>query len=176
MHTVHLTDFQGDTADLVRQVDAADAILLSTGVYWGNHGSPMQRFFEVMTAWEATPVFLGKPAAALVTMDSVGGTDVAARLLHTCNLLGCSTAPLASVVLSRLGVHMGAVAAGDDVWQCADMAPLLDNLLHAAATSRVHWRAWDVHATPPTTGAYPTVGALHVDHEPWLTGSRNRPR
>src|SRR4051812_35078991 len=70
--TVSLCDWTGTTDDLVARVDRADGLLLATGTYWSSWGSPLQRFLEVLTPHEASPVLLGKPVAAVVTMDSVG--------------------------------------------------------------------------------------------------------
>ncbi|RYF05960.1 MAG: NADPH-dependent oxidoreductase, partial [Deltaproteobacteria bacterium] len=84
---VCLADFAGSTASLLALVRRADALLFGSGVYWNSYGSPLQRFLEVATAWETSDVFLGKPAAVVLTMDSVGGMEVAARLLGVLNLL-----------------------------------------------------------------------------------------
>lgn len=168
LEEVVLADYRGSVQSLVDMVTGADGLLLGTGVYWSNHGSPVQRFLEVMTAWEATPVFVGKPAAALVTMDSVGGSDVAARLLGALNLLGCTVPPFGAVVLSRLADATGELVNQQDVWQRDDVALLADNLLRAAAERHTAWGTWAVRTTPKLSGTYPAPGTVHVDHEAWF--------
>lgn len=87
-----------------------DAFLVISGVYWNNWSSPLQRFIEVMTAFENTPAFFGKPVACAVTMDSVGGIEVTARLQAVFGGLGCWSPPCSTLVLSRTGQEAMTVA------------------------------------------------------------------
>src|SRR5581483_5345246 len=66
--------------EVYEQLCACDGLLVISGTYWNSWSSPLQRFIEVATAFENTPAFFGKPVACAVTMDSVGGMEVAARL------------------------------------------------------------------------------------------------
>src|SRR4051812_16936313 len=71
-HTVRhlvLAEYRDTAEALLEEVAGADAFLFGSGVYWGAYGSPLQRFIEVMTAYETTPVFFGKPAGAVLSMD-----------------------------------------------------------------------------------------------------------
>jgi NAD(P)H-dependent FMN reductase len=173
-HTVRhvvLAEYRDTAEALLEQVAGADAFLVGSGVYWGSYGSPLQRFIEVMTAYETTPAFFGKPAGAVLSMDSVGGTDVAARLLGVLNLFGCAVPPLGCVVLSRLGHAPSAAGARTrDVWGADDLRVLVGNLLRAAAAP-VPWERWEVHPTAPVTGPYPAAGPLHIDAPAWVMGS-----
>src|SRR5437868_13680976 len=100
--TLSLPEYSGTIEGLAERLLAADAFLIGTGVYWGSWGSPLQRFLEVMSAYELSPCFLGKPAGAVVSADSVGGLDIAQRLLGAFSLLGCVIPPLSTVVVSRV--------------------------------------------------------------------------
>ena len=171
-HTVRhlvLAAYRDSSEALLEEVAGADAFLVGSGVYWGAYGSPLQRFIEVMTAYETTPVFFGKPAGAVLSMDSVGGTDVAARLLGVLNLFGCAVPPLGCVVLSRLGQHDApAGTRARDVWGLDDLRVLVGNLLRATG-ARVNWERWEVQPTAPVTGPYPAAGPLHIDGAAWVT-------
>lgn len=147
--------------DVVAQVRAASGFVVLTGTYWGSWGSPLQRFFEVMTPWEATDAFLGKPAGAVVTMESVSGAEVGSRLLSTMNLLGCAIVPLGLVALSRVGRVVEGDPAFCDVWQASDIDILTENLVAAIAVpSRV--KGWPTEVVARLEGAYPAPGALDM--------------
>jgi NAD(P)H-dependent FMN reductase len=160
--TLVLADYAGSVEALIEQLSGADALLFATGVYWGSWGSPLQRFLEVLTAYELEPCLLGKPVAAAISADSVGGLDVAQRLLGALGLMGCLVPPLAAIVLSRVG---SAAAAGDpqtndDVWQLDDLGVVLENLVAAQAARAITWSTWPVRSLPRISGAYPASGPL----------------
>ncbi|HVJ18206.1 MAG TPA: NAD(P)H-dependent oxidoreductase [Polyangiaceae bacterium] len=157
-----LADYAGTVEELVETLSRADAFLFASGVYWGSWGSPLQRFLEVLTAYELGPCFLGKPAAAAISADSVGGLDVAQRLLGALGLMGCLVPPLSTIVLSRVGSSATAsdAAANDDVWQVDDLRVVLDNLVAAQATRGITWSTWPVRSLPRITGPYPASGPL----------------
>ena len=165
MHTLHLATCTDTMETVVAAVRQADALLLGSGVYWNGYGSPMQRFLEVMTGWETTAVLLGKPAAVLLTLDSVGGTEVASRLLGALNLMGCWVPPLATVMLSRVGLE---AQDRDDVYGLDDVQVLIHNLCLAAQAPRPAWQCWPVKQAVQPTGLYAQPGALEVDRPPWL--------
>ncbi len=165
---VALADFAGSTSSLVGQVARADVLLFGSGVYWNSFGSPLQRFLEVVTGWESSDIFLGKPAGVVLTMDSVGGMEVSARLLGVLNLLGCTVPPLASVVLSRVGMAGGHEVDREDVYSPADIPVLIDNLLLCGGAPRLPWQHWQVKPTIRPTGPYAAPGHLDVDQPPWL--------
>lgn len=163
-----LCDVDGSVADVVARVDAADAFVFGSGVYWGSWGSPLQRFLEVMTSFELTPTFLGKPAGALLSMDSVGGFDVAARLLFSLSCLGCLVPPAAAVIVSRTGQALRGQPGFDDVWQPEDVTTLCQNLVVAAAVDRAAWQAWPIARTTSPAGPWPARGPLDLGTERFL--------
>jgi chromate reductase len=122
----------------------------------------LQRFLEVMTAYELSPCFLGKPAGAVVSADSVGGLDIAQRLLGAFSLLGCVVPPLSTVVVSRVATAASAAEpeANDDVWQADDLGVVVQNLSLASALRALPWATWPVRHLPRLTGAYPAQGVL----------------
>jgi multimeric flavodoxin WrbA len=141
---------------------AADALLVGSGVYWGSWGSPLQRFLEVISAYELSPCFLGKPVGAALTVDSVGGLDVAQRLLGAFSLMGCIVPPLSTLIVSRVGCVATQVnpQANDDVWQIDDLNVVVQNLALARSLSGVPWATWPVRKLARTAGPYPAHGVL----------------
>jgi NAD(P)H-dependent FMN reductase len=166
---IDLARFDGTVAELFERLDASDAFLVGSGVYWSSWGSPLQRFFEVATAREATPTFVGKPCAAIVTLDGVGGIDVAARIVTTLNLFGCVVPPFAMAVLSRAGVALDGQAGFDDLWQPRDLAVLVANLV-SATRHRSPATAWTVTELETVDGRYPAPGALSLGSALFLEG------
>jgi len=55
-----------------RTLERASGFVLTTGTYCDSWSSHLQRFLEESTPHEATALWLGKPAIALVTEHSVG--------------------------------------------------------------------------------------------------------
>lgn len=143
-----LTNAMPAIREVYELMAACDGFLVITGVYWSNWSSPLQRFIEVMTAFENTPAFFGKPVACAVTMDSVGGIEVAARLQGVFGGLGCWSPPCSTVVLSRTGQEAIDAGTGEDddpnndVWRMDDLQIVLQNLVTAAAMPRNNWVAW----------------------------------
>lgn len=127
---------------------AADAFVIATGTHWDSWSSPLQRFLEDATPAEATELWLGKPAAVLVTEHSTGGKGVLSRLQGVLLTLGCALPPLTGLVLSHAGqlARQNAPAAGaaDDLWRPADLDVVAHNLLAAARLPRPAYRAWAV--------------------------------
>jgi NAD(P)H-dependent FMN reductase len=169
--TVDLIDLAGPLPDLPTleaRLLAAEGFLVGTGVYWHSWGSPLQRFLEVLTPQENTPVFLGKPVGALVTMDSVGGSELAARLLGVFSSLGCLVPPCSALILSRVGMEAGAVRPlveddpNEDVWQLQDLDVVLHNVIEGTARGQRRWRPWKVRALQAQTGAYPASGVVEL--------------
>ncbi|MEP7050801.1 MAG: NAD(P)H-dependent oxidoreductase [Pseudomonadota bacterium] len=157
-----LAEYAGTVEALVERLHAADAILVGTGVYWGSWGSPLSRFLEVITAHELSPCFLGKPVGAVVSADSVGGLDVAQRLLGAFSLLGCVIPPLSTVVVSRVATAAAQTdpQANEDVWQAEDLAVVAQNLSLASALRSLPWATWPVRHLTRLTGPYPAHGVL----------------
>lgn len=160
--TLCLADYRGTVEALAARLSGADALLIGSGVYWGSWGSPLQRFLEVISSYELSSCFLGKPAGALISADSVGGLDVAQRMLGAFSLLGCLLPPLASVVLSRAACAATASdpEANADVWQFDDLAVVVNNLVRARAFAEVAWATWPVRELARVEGEYPAHGPL----------------
>lgn len=143
-----------------RRIRAADAFVFATGTYWDSWGWPLQRFLERMTSIEASDAWLGKPAASLVTMHSVGGKGVLSRLQGVLNTLGLMIPPLSGWVYSAAAqgaiqradavsksrteaADDVAISIADDLWRMSDLEVVAHNLLEAVAgTDR--WKAWPV--------------------------------
>lgn len=159
---LELATYDGSVEALAEELRAANGLLVGTGVYWGSWGSPMQRFLEVMTAFETSELFVGKPVGVVVTMDSVGGFDVAERLLGVFSTLGCFVPPLTMVVVSRLATELREVAGNEDVWQIEDADALIQNLVLAMNAAAVPWRSWPVVRTQALAGRYPATGRLDL--------------
>jgi chromate reductase len=168
--TLTLADYTGSIAALAERLTAADAFLIGSGVYWGSWGSPLQRFLEVMTAYELSPCFLGKPAGAVISADSVGGLDVAQRLLGAFSLFGCLVPPLSTVVVSRVACAATAAdpEANADVWQVDDLDVLVRNLMVARSLRAFPWATWPARKVLLSDDAYPTHGALDAGLDKFL--------
>ncbi len=166
---VDLADPMVEMEPLAALLRRADALVVGTGVYWHGWGSPLQRFLEALTPFENTDLFFAKPISALITMDSVGGAELCARLLGVFNQFGCRVPPCTSLVLSRVAVEAAAVSrAGpsgahdpnDDVWQIEDLDVVLDNLLAEAEGRPL--RPWPFRPLIAPRGAYPAQGRLDL--------------
>lgn len=135
-------------ASLEPALRAADAFVFATGTHWDSWSSPLQKFLEDATPAEAGPLWLGKPAAVLVTEHSVGGKAVLSRLQGVLVTLGCTLPPLSGLVLSQAVQlarrHSPEPAASEDFWSPDDLDIIAHNLLAAARQPRPAWRAWPV--------------------------------
>lgn len=160
--TLSLAEYAGTVEALAERLKSADAFLIASGVYWGSWGSPLQRFLEVISAYELSPCFLGKPAGAAISADSVGGLDVAQRLLGAFSLLGCVVPPLSTLVLSRVGSAAtdSDERANEDVWQIDDLGVVVRNLVLATGLSQLTWATWPVRQLARVEGPYPAHGVL----------------
>jgi chromate reductase len=157
-----LATYDAAVEDLAEELRAADGLLVGTGVYWGSWGSPLQRFLEVMTTFEASSLFVGKPVGVVVTMDSVGGTDVAQRLLGVFSTLGCLVPPMPMVVVSRIAACLDGVPGNEDVWQVEDLSALVHNVALAMSAAGLPWRTWPIVKAAMVTGQYPAAGILDL--------------
>jgi chromate reductase len=163
-----LTDPLPTIREVYELLAGCDGFLVITGIYWNNWSSPLQRFIEITTAFENTPAFFGKPVACAVTMDSVGGIEVAARLQAVFGGLGCWSPPCSTVVLSRTGQEAIEASAGDDndpnndVWRMDDLQIVLQNLATAAAMPRHNWIAWPHTELVIPDGHWPGEGPLDL--------------
>jgi NAD(P)H-dependent FMN reductase len=166
--TIELAGPMPALEELEARLSAADALLVGTGVYWHGWGSPLQRLLEVVTPHENTAMFFGKPVAVAVTMDSVGGAELAARLAGSFHALGCLIPPCSTLILSRVAVEAAEASAGgehdpnDDVWQLRDLDVVLHNLMEGSRFGAQRWRPWPVRALHAARGPYPASGPLDL--------------
>ena len=130
---------------------AADAFVFATGTHWDSWSSALQKFLEDATPAEASPLWLGKPAAVLVTEHSVGGKAVLSRLQGVLVTLGCAIPPLSGLVVAQsvqlARLHCPDPDACDDYWSVDDLAVVAHNLLVGVRRPRPDWRAWPVDRT-----------------------------
>ncbi len=133
-------------AGLEPRLRAADGFWLATGTHWDGWSSVLQRFLEEATPAECTDLWLGKPAAVLVTEHSVGGKGVLSRLQGVLVTLGCCLPPCSGVVLSRsaLLARRHEPGAAEDFWGADDLGVVARNLVLAAGRRRTDWLAWPV--------------------------------
>ena len=126
-------------------LERAQRLVFVTGTYWGGFSSLLQQLLEELTPTEASELWLGKPAAVLVSAHQVGAQSVLFRLQGVLVTLGCLVAPMSGIVISKVGEALRARAPElcDDVWGLEDVATALHNLLAVPFTPRA-FRAWPV--------------------------------
>jgi NAD(P)H-dependent FMN reductase len=143
-----LTDPKPAIKEVYDIIAGYDGFLIVTGVYWNNWASPLQRFIEIISTFENSPAFFGKPVACAVTMDSVGGWEVAARIHAVFSGLGCWSPPCSTIVISRVGLEAILASKGkpddpnEDVWRVDDMEVVLKNLITAISLKNDAWVSW----------------------------------
>ena len=147
----HITTF----AELRPNLAAADGFLFGTGTHWDSWSSVLQKFLEDATPTEGTALWLGKPAAVVVSEHSTGGKGVLSRLHGVLVTLGCTLPPMSGLVLSRAALlavkHAHDPAATRDFWCETDLRVVCHNLAAAARVTLPHaspalprWRTWPV--------------------------------
>jgi multimeric flavodoxin WrbA len=132
-----------------QKISKAQAFVFLTGTYWDSWGSPLQYFLEETTDWETSALWLGKPAAVLISMHSVGGKSVLSRLQGVLNTLGLSLPPLTGFAYSLAG-HLAQQSDNlhlPDLWSMDDLKIVMHNL--KIATNFFHdnnakFKAWPV--------------------------------
>lgn len=165
---INLSEPRTSIKEVYELLSASDGFLVVTGNYWNSWGSAMQRFIEVITTFENDPVLFGKPVACAVTVDSVGGADVAAGLHAVFSGLGCWSPPCSTLVLSRVGLEAIAASKGqvdnpnEDVWSVDDIGIVLQNLVTAAGMRRDRWVAWPHSKLEISSDRWPESGDLDL--------------
>lgn len=141
----------GDFANVRPELERAEGVLFGTGTHWDSWSSELQKFLEDATPAEGTPLWLGKPAAVVVTEHSVGGKGVLSRLQGVLVTLGCTLPPMSGLVLAQAAVLAAKhdPKAALDFWCADDLAVVCHNLLEAAAIragrrTPARWRTWPV--------------------------------
>jgi NAD(P)H-dependent FMN reductase len=152
-------------------LDKSNAFIVISGTYWNNLSSTLQRFIEVCTPFENTEVFFGKPISTIISMDSVGGVDVANKIISAFSGLGCWTPPCSTIVLSRLGQEAVNrtkefdIDPNEDVWRIEDLEILIDNLVLASQLDKKKWKAWPNIQLKITDQNWPEAGNLNMGNE-----------
>jgi NAD(P)H-dependent FMN reductase len=169
-----LSDPKPPIPEVYEMINDHDGFLIVTGVYWNNWSSPLQRFIEIVTAFENSPAFFGKPVACAVTMDSVGGIEVAARIHAVFSGLGCWSPPCSTVVLSRVGQEAITASKGqahnpnDDVWCREDVPIVMQNLVTATSFRREAWISWPHIGLKVPDQPWPEQGSLNMNTPKFL--------
>lgn len=152
---LHLADQFPDRTKLHSLLKNAGGFIFASGTYWDSWGSPLQRFLEQVTELEGSDIWLGKPAAILITMHSVGGKEVLSRLQGVLSTLGLVIPPMSGMVLS-LANQLAAETPSDfadDFWQTPDLEILAHNLLEGMKARREYppgWKTWNVDRKDPS--------------------------
>lgn len=147
--SIHLKN-QMDITELQKKLESADAFIFTSGTYWDSWGSPMQNFLETTTQFEGSDIFLGKPAAVLITMHSVGGKGVLSRLQGVLNTLGMMIPPMSGMVYSLVGQLALETDSpfADDFWSLEDSEVVVHNLI-TSLEQKKNYRAWPVDHKDP---------------------------
>lgn len=154
-------------------VKDADGFLIVTGNYWNSCGSVLQRFIEVMSVFENTEVFFGKPVACVVSMDSVGGTEVADHLHSVFSGFGCWSPPCSTLIISRIGQDAVNKTKGKkndpnkDVWRLDDIEVVIQNLI-ASTSLDGKWKQWPIEKLKIKDGPWPENGVLDLGSSKFL--------
>lgn len=133
-------------AEVMEVLTNADGFLFATGTYWDSWGSPLQQFLEQSTRWEGSAVWMGKPAAVMVSMHSVGGKEVLSRLQGVLVTLGCSIPPMGGIAYSfanHQALLTEPTSLHDDLWRMEDIDVVCHNLAEAVRGGK-DWRGWGV--------------------------------
>lgn len=149
---VQLKDFMEkkfSLGELKSKLKKADGFIFTSGTYWDSWGSPMQYFLEAATEFEASDLFLGKPAGVIVTMHSVGGKGVLSRLQGVLSTQGMLIPPMSGMVYSLAG-HLALETESTfsaDFWSKEDIAVIVHNVL--ASLGNKKYQTWPVDHKDP---------------------------
>lgn len=145
---IHL---ENNESDLKEKLSWADGFIFSSGTYWDSWGSPMQRFLETSTEFEASEIFLGKSASVIITMHSVGGKEVLSRLQGVLSTMGLAIPPMSGLVYSlsnHLALQNSQSDFSDDFWSLDDIEIVIHNLMTAVKGNR-HYKSWPIDRKDP---------------------------
>lgn len=150
IHLKNLLEKKISITDIKKSLEAASGFVFTSGTYWDSWGSPMQYFLEQATEFEASDIFMGKPAAVMITMHSVGGKGVLSRLQGVLNTLGMMIPPMSGIVYSlsgKLALETESTFA-EDFWSLEDVEVIAHNLL-TAVNNKNDYRPWPVDHKDP---------------------------
>ncbi len=166
---INLSEPKPSIKEVYDILNSSDGFLVVSGTYWNNWGSPLQRFIEIITTFENSPALFGKPLACAVTMDSVGGAEVASRIQSVFSGLGCWNPPCSTLVVSRVGQEAVLSSKGqtedpnEDVWRVDDIDIVLKNLVTATTLQNNLWVSWPHIELKIPNGKWPEIGTLDLD-------------
>ena len=152
---LHLAPFfessvANEQEELKKILSNADGFIFSSGTYWDSWGSPMQKFLETITDFEATDVLFAKPCAVVITMHSVGGKEVLSRLQGVLNTMGLLIHPMSGLVYA-LSTHLAMQTNSEfaeDFWSKDDLKIVLHNLM-SSVLGHHSYKAWPVDKKDP---------------------------
>lgn len=150
VHLKDLLDKKIEIKDLKPKLEQADGFVFTSGTYWDSWGSPLQYFLEAATEFEASDIFMGKPAAVMITMHSVGGKGVLSRLQGVLNTLGMLIPPMSGIVYSlagQLALETESTFA-EDFWSLDDVDVIAHNLM-TAVNRESTYKSWPVDHKDP---------------------------
>lgn len=138
--------------DLKTKLTWADGFIFTSGTYWDSWGSPMQKFLESSTQYEASDLFLYKPAGVIISMHSVGGKEILSRLQGVLNTMGLAIPPMCGLVYS-LSTHMALILSdscdfSDDFWSLEDLEIVVHNLM-TAVNHNHNFKSWPIDRKDP---------------------------
>ncbi len=136
--------------EIKKSLESADAFIFTSGTYWDSWGSPMQYFLEAATEFEASDLFMGKPAGVVITMHSVGGKGILSRLQGVLNTLGMMNPPMSGMVYSLAGklAEDNDTSFADDFWSLEDLNTITHNLSEALSPAP-KYKPWPVDHKDP---------------------------
>jgi multimeric flavodoxin WrbA len=136
--------------EIKNKLNSASGFIFSSGTYWDSWGSPMQNFLEVITPFEGSDIFMGKPAAVFITMHSVGGKEVLSRLQGVLNTMGLLIPPMSGMVYSLSGqlALESKSSFSDDFWSIEDSSIVIHNLITSLENKKTY-RPWPVDHKDP---------------------------
>jgi NAD(P)H-dependent FMN reductase len=158
VRVIHLAE-RPSSEKIADSLTWAEGFVFGTGTYWDSWGSPLQTFLEQTTMLEASSVWIGKPAAVIVTMHSVGGKEVASRLQGVLTTLGLMIPPMSGFIYSlanQLALEGPETSLKEDLWQLKDLEVVGANLIRAidldtlARAHQKNWSAWTVDRADPS--------------------------
>ena len=150
---LEILHLDGSDVDLKSKLTWADGFIFTSGTYWDSWGSPMQLFLEQVTQFEASDVFLFKPASVMISMHSVGGKGVLSRLQGVLNTMGLSIPPMTGLVYA-LSTHLAMNSENDpgnfrdDFWSLEDIEIIVHNLI-TAVNHQHNFKSWPVDHKDP---------------------------
>lgn len=134
---------KGASEKALKTILKTEAVVFISGTYWDSWGSPLQAFFEKLTALEGHPHLMGLPCSCIVLMHSVGGKSVLSRMQGILNTMGFLIPPMSGMVYSLVNKLASAKKSthAPDFWAPEDWQFIYENL-KIANSQKSKWKAW----------------------------------